>query len=707
MSHSPLVELPHSTSPTRRALARAREVPLSPGDGVIHFSRHRNKGTAFSRRETLILGGPIELGDENEAVAPSPAKLIRLSASPAQPAKRTATDLLLLSLDQPADATPLRRLKARENASASSSPATTPAPSPAQAASTKRAPSPSPAPALEQHDSAPLPDEGPQEFEQLAAFGETCDSSEDELLEEEASRPIEADAPQSDGDDGSDEDNVEDSGPDADLASPTFDAEQDEEVKLQVEPEPSTLLEVVTTQVDAVEVDPPQTPVAFAGEVEIADEVLEAEVEEDLLSLEPRDDSGHVLVKSEPAIELSSEDPPPATSELEIESEPLESPASPISRSPERARKALRVGETRAAAETVPVRLTSTSAIHPPPQRSFSNPALLPSSFPRSPSKTRLLAPTSLTSSLPTSSSTSSLLTAPAERLDTDVVLDVFRPLAAPLPRPKALAAPPPPAPPIAPVEALVEPLRATPLPRPTRKTLALAAAAHSASLLALNPLPPPPSPSIVSSQSTSTPAPTFNPIPTLTQEQWAQLTQRHTRKNKAHFNKLTVDELVIDQMRPPSPTSKIRKSVPEDGSGESREGRAKKRRTALRSSLGGSGDAEDDDDEVQVREEPRVVLAPVSHFRGAGDDEEYTSPVRGGKGKKKSVGDAAEARERRRVKWDKALVFEGPVRPHGESKPILKRVPLDKYGNSLITTGGFARPAAVTIVKRIYLDDE
>ena len=35
------------------------------------------------------------------------------------------------------------------------------------------------------------------------------------------------------------------------------------------------------------------------------------------------------------------------------------------------------------------------------------------------------------------------------------------------------------------------------------------------------------------------------------------------------------------------------------------------------------------------------------------------------------------------------------------------QRIPLDKYGNSIATSVGFAKPTAVTIVKRIYLDDE
>lgn len=267
------------------------------------------------------------------------------------------------------------------------------------------------------------------------------------------------------------------------------------------------------------------------------------------------------------------------------------------------------------------------------------------------------------------------MLTAPAERVDAEIVLEVFRPLAAPapLPRPKPLAAAlePEPAP-------LDEPLSgrtprraaaatpATPLPRPTRKTLAAAAALREAELLALQPV-------VAANPEAAAPTrdvPVFTPAPVLTQEQWAQLTQRNTRKNKQHFNKLSVDELVLDENRPPSPTSKIRKSVSgtsTESRKEGREDRAKKRRSALRSSLDGSVVGEDD---VVVPASP--IEGPLAHFRAAGDDEEYSSPVRGGvlKGKKKS---SLAGPESRRVKWDKALVYEGPVTPHGESAGILK----------------------------------
>lgn len=336
------------------------------------------------------------------------------------------------------------------------------------------------------------------------------------------------------------------------------------------------------------------------------------------------------------------------------------------------------------------------------PPRSYSNPTVAISSFPsRSPAKGRLAASVTLASAAASfgplfPEPLVSILTAPADRVDVDVGLEVFRPLpacataTAPLPRPKPL--PPAPEPEPALEDALLSgPGRtssrraaatpATPLPRPTRKTLAAAAALRETELLALERATASPN---ADAEAPVREVPVFTPAPVLTQEQWSQLTQRNTRKNKQHFNKISVDELVLDENRPPSPTSKIRKSV--SGSStearkEGREDRANKRRSALRSSLDGSVDGDDDD--LGALMVPDASTGPIGHFRAAGDDEEYSSPVRGGalKGKKKSF---VAGRVARRVKWDKALVYEGPVLPHGESAGILKvsdsLIPLPLY---------------------------
>ncbi|KAK4701985.1 hypothetical protein P7C70_g4240, partial [Phenoliferia sp. Uapishka_3] len=377
-------------------------------------------------------------------------------------------------------------------------------------------------------------------------------------------------------------------------------------------------------------------------------------------------------------------------------------------KSPERARNALRTGETKVAPETLPLRMA-------PPPRSFSNPTLLGSAslFTRSPSKERLARPlvasATISSPRPMSSlgtnTATSVLTASADRLDVQAGLDIFgssspfssslsninspMPPPPPLPRPKPIATlstttndfdviPPSPEEPDCissssgrtPRRAAAK--SANPLPRPTRKTLAAEAALKEAELCAALPDPV----NIVAEEqptfeTVERDLPTFNPAPILTQEQWSQLTQRNTRKNKQHFNKLSVDEVTMDENRPPSPTSKIRRSV--SGSSieakkEGRESRAKKRRSALRSSLGG----EDGEEEKVASASEDLPAVPAGHFMAAGDEEEYSSPVRGGraKGAKKS---SIAGKKSRRVKWDKALVYEGPVEPHGEGAGILK----------------------------------
>lgn len=172
---------------------------------------------------------------------------------------------------------------------------------------------------------------------------------------------------------------------------------------------------------------------------------------------------------------------------------------------------------------------------------------------------------------------------------------------------------------------------------------------------------------------------PIFNPAPSLTQEELTHLTQRNTMKNKAHFNKLDVQTIHMDENRPPSPSTKVRKSLsntPPTSSAGGKKGergeRANKRRSALRSSIDGSGSTLLD---LELAEESQNGLkVELEHFRAPGDEEEFHSPVRPptvlkSKGKKKSssatklkIGlEGVVAVERKRVKWDRALVYEGP----------------------------------------------
>lgn len=233
------------------------------------------------------------------------------------------------------------------------------------------------------------------------------------------------------------------------------------------------------------------------------------------------------------------------------------------------------------------------------------------------------------------------------------------------------------------------------------------------------------------------TPRPVFNPVPALTQEELMHLTQRNTMKNKAHFNKLDVQTIQMDENRPPSPSSKVRKSLGAPSlagaaSSGDRGERARNRRSALRSSIDGTG-VELLKSELEAERSSAPVELLLEHYRAAGDEGEFQSPVRPiavkGKGKKKqSTKMSLGVQERKRVKWDRALVYEGPLestRAEGEDfleQSILKvrnflnysnrahtlqRIPLDSFGNSKVTTGGYAKPASVVIKRVIYLDDE
>lgn len=195
------------------------------------------------------------------------------------------------------------------------------------------------------------------------------------------------------------------------------------------------------------------------------------------------------------------------------------------------------------------------------------------------------------------------------------------------------------------------------PLPRPTRKKIA-----------------PPPSPptSIEEALYPVTPArppPTFIAPPSLTSDELTQVTQKNTRKNKAHFNKLDIQTIYMEENRPPSPTSKIRRSLGNEGNGpttkEGREARAAKRRSALRSSMDGSAERMFSDElgemPREMEEEKEEILV---HFRAPGDEEEFKSPVKVDRkllkiSKGKKVEDALLIVSNKSVKWDKALVYE------------------------------------------------
>lgn len=323
----------------------------------------------------------------------------------------------------------------------------------------------------------------------------------------------------------------------------------------------------------------------------------------------------------------------------------------------------------------------------------------------------------------------SSLLTAAPENVDAEVVSGLFSaPLAQellPAPtrstrarRTKATTEVVEPEPAPAPI---VEPLPL--LPRPTRRARVVEVA--EAPLVGHVPEAAPPAivrPPIV-----------FNPAPALTQEELNRLTQKNTKRNQLHFNKHDVQTIIMDVNRPPSPTSKIRRSISKEGAAgrpttkEGREARAANRRRALRSSTDGS-ELELMKSELGTREEEEQK-GPIVHYRAPGDEEEFFSPARPSKVLKSKKKDAPAAElVLKTVKWDKALVYEGPLEDQSSrADPIIKvnsalvslmhslltslmpsqRIPLDAFGNSINTASGFAKPAPVQIKKLVYKDDE
>ncbi|GAA6061589.1 hypothetical protein JCM10212_004339 [Sporobolomyces blumeae] len=231
----------------------------------------------------------------------------------------------------------------------------------------------------------------------------------------------------------------------------------------------------------------------------------------------------------------------------------------------------------------------------------------------------------------------------------------------------------------------------------------------------------------VVNPTQTVPPAPVyhFNAAPVVTQEELNRLTQRNTKKNQQAFNKIKVETVYLEENRPPSPTSKIRKSFGSEGSlgrqatKEGREARAAKRRNALRSSLDGSasGIGDEGSANASLDGEDGSSPRPVAHYRAPGDDEQYCTPARparskvGSKKKSSSSSSPITTSARKYVKWDKALVYEGP---RGETTVaqegcpgILRHTELDMWGNSTETSTNFAKPSPVVIRKRVFKDDE
>jgi hypothetical protein len=333
----------------------------------------------------------------------------------------------------------------------------------------------------------------------------------------------------------------------------------------------------------------------------------------------------------------------------------------------------------------------SLSRVTPGLQRSLSTSSLSSStsSVPIRTTFAPLLSPTKAASHIDLAeASQPSALVAPADRIDADVVGEVFgapsldaAPMAT-LPRPQRTRTPTG----DDELSTSTSTSRSTrrtattstpavplpPLPRPVRRAPAEVIVAEP-----LEPTLPPPS------RLSERPILHFNPAPDLTSEELSTITQKNTKKNKTRYNKLDIQTIIIDTNRPPSPTSKIRKSLGSEGSlgrpttKAGREARAEKRRSALRSSCDGSETALTSEELAEERRSSGIGSEMLVHYRAPGDDEEFCSPVRpsrSGKGKKKSS--IAASLGGKRVRWDRALVYEGPLddaQDEGDVDGILK----------------------------------
>ena len=146
---------------------------------------------------------------------------------------------------------------------------------------------------------------------------------------------------------------------------------------------------------------------------------------------------------------------------------------------------------------------------------------------------------------------------------------------------------------------------------------------------------------SIASASSPIPPLPLKPAAPALNPTQLAALTAKHTNFNKQHYNVHSVTVIHKDEDRPPSPSSKIRKTL--DGSSSPK---SKDKSDAILSSASEAGQ-QTNEQFSQSRKRP--------HSIAAGDDSPYESPVKPARGDGEDG--APDAKRSRTVKWDRGLL--------------------------------------------------
>lgn len=140
-------------------------------------------------------------------------------------------------------------------------------------------------------------------------------------------------------------------------------------------------------------------------------------------------------------------------------------------------------------------------------------------------------------------------------------------------------------------------------------------------------------------------------PARQLTETELKNLTSFHTARNEVYFCSIARNVHKREGPRPPSP-NKVRTIAERE---EEERKLSRERRARKRESRKSNGDTDGEWDSAGSDAE---VMVHTKHIRGPGDDEDYATPARPGKGRKsQKPSDAA------RVRWDKGLVVrsDGP----------------------------------------------
>ena len=177
--------------------------------------------------------------------------------------------------------------------------------------------------------------------------------------------------------------------------------------------------------------------------------------------------------------------------------------------------------------------------------------------------------------------------------------------------------------------------------------------------------------------------APAYRAPPSLTPAQLGALTTKNTSFNKQQYNKHSVTVIHRDENRPPSPTSKIRKTMDSGAAATPKTSASGSRRSVQAA-------------DSCVASVPTSVVRdacssdlPVGtkrpHYQGAGDEGAYTSPVKSSASDNDAVTKSDDgpvrprAKRPRAVKWDRALLADvtetrTPRRAKARAAELLKQ---------------------------------